>query len=321
MNETRNVAAACERKRERFQLLHDSGRLCGYRATTIKALLDGRATSEESRAARDRARRRVRAMPLRAQDQRQATEARLPGAGRRAAPTNVRRPPRRPRPGWPAGTDARRPATTRLVLLRSGGGTRTRRRARRGRRRGRETRRRTPHSRGSRRQHDRSSTHARTPPAAHARSYARPPGHCSSCHPRRRVGAGATSAHRHHCSPRAARRERITHARPRSCRRDAPYAASAQHPQDAGTRWIRLSRGAGHKHARGDEHASQLSAVHASAHADRRSVQPMSTARTSSDVDPPRSPSITREAPSKAPRCRLRSTKDHGWQKTGREQG
>jgi RNA polymerase sigma factor (sigma-70 family) len=47
VNETRNLAAACERKRERFQLLHDSGRLCGYRSTTIKTLLDGQATSEE----------------------------------------------------------------------------------------------------------------------------------------------------------------------------------------------------------------------------------------------------------------------------------
>jgi len=47
VNETRNLAAACERKRERFQLLHDSGRLCGYRSRTIKTLLDGQATSEE----------------------------------------------------------------------------------------------------------------------------------------------------------------------------------------------------------------------------------------------------------------------------------
>jgi DNA-directed RNA polymerase specialized sigma24 family protein len=47
VNETRNVVAACERKRERFQLLHDSGRLCGYRSTTIRALLDGHATSEQ----------------------------------------------------------------------------------------------------------------------------------------------------------------------------------------------------------------------------------------------------------------------------------
>lgn len=47
VNQARNTVAACERKRERFQLLHDSGRLCGYRATTITALLDGQATSQE----------------------------------------------------------------------------------------------------------------------------------------------------------------------------------------------------------------------------------------------------------------------------------
>src|SRR6202034_3728512 len=36
-----------ERKRERFQKLHDSGRLCGYRAATVKALLEGQAASPE----------------------------------------------------------------------------------------------------------------------------------------------------------------------------------------------------------------------------------------------------------------------------------
>jgi RNA polymerase sigma factor (sigma-70 family) len=47
VNEARNMVASCERKRERFQLLHDSGRLCGYRAGTIKALLEGQAVSEQ----------------------------------------------------------------------------------------------------------------------------------------------------------------------------------------------------------------------------------------------------------------------------------
>jgi len=45
--EARSAVAACERKRERFQKLHDHGRLCGYRSQTIKALLDGQATSEQ----------------------------------------------------------------------------------------------------------------------------------------------------------------------------------------------------------------------------------------------------------------------------------
>jgi RNA polymerase sigma factor (sigma-70 family) len=47
LNEARNLARACERKRERFQLLYDAGRLCGYRALTIKALQNGESTSEE----------------------------------------------------------------------------------------------------------------------------------------------------------------------------------------------------------------------------------------------------------------------------------
>jgi RNA polymerase sigma factor (sigma-70 family) len=47
VNEARNAVASCERKRERFQVLYDSGRLCGYRAQTITALLEGQATSDE----------------------------------------------------------------------------------------------------------------------------------------------------------------------------------------------------------------------------------------------------------------------------------
>jgi DNA-directed RNA polymerase specialized sigma24 family protein len=47
VNEARNLARACARKRERFQLLYDTGRLCGYRAQTIQALQHGQSTSEE----------------------------------------------------------------------------------------------------------------------------------------------------------------------------------------------------------------------------------------------------------------------------------
>lgn len=47
VNEARGLVASCERKRERFQLLHDSGRLCGYRAHTIKQLLAGEAAGEQ----------------------------------------------------------------------------------------------------------------------------------------------------------------------------------------------------------------------------------------------------------------------------------
>lgn len=46
VNEARSTARSCERKRERFQLLYDTGRLCGYRAQTILALQNGEATSE-----------------------------------------------------------------------------------------------------------------------------------------------------------------------------------------------------------------------------------------------------------------------------------
>ncbi len=47
VNEARNLTRSCAHKRERFQLLYDAGRLCGYRAQTIQALQDGEATSEE----------------------------------------------------------------------------------------------------------------------------------------------------------------------------------------------------------------------------------------------------------------------------------
>ncbi|MGH2844256.1 MAG: RNA polymerase sigma factor, partial [Solirubrobacteraceae bacterium] len=47
VNEARNIARACARKRERFQLLYDTGRLCGYRAQTIHALQNGESTSGE----------------------------------------------------------------------------------------------------------------------------------------------------------------------------------------------------------------------------------------------------------------------------------
>lgn len=46
-NQARNATRSCERKRKRFQLLYDTGRLCGYRGTTIQSLQDGEATSEE----------------------------------------------------------------------------------------------------------------------------------------------------------------------------------------------------------------------------------------------------------------------------------
>jgi RNA polymerase sigma factor (sigma-70 family) len=47
VNEARNASRSCERKRERFQLLYDTGRLCGYRAATIQALQAGEVTTDE----------------------------------------------------------------------------------------------------------------------------------------------------------------------------------------------------------------------------------------------------------------------------------
>jgi RNA polymerase sigma factor (sigma-70 family) len=47
VNEARNASRSCERKRERFQLLYDTGRLCGYRAATIQALERGELTDVE----------------------------------------------------------------------------------------------------------------------------------------------------------------------------------------------------------------------------------------------------------------------------------
>jgi hypothetical protein len=47
VNETRKASRSLQAKRARFQLLHDTGRLCGYRAPTIEALLAGEATSEQ----------------------------------------------------------------------------------------------------------------------------------------------------------------------------------------------------------------------------------------------------------------------------------
>jgi RNA polymerase sigma factor (sigma-70 family) len=47
VNEARNASRSCERKRQRFQLLYDTGRLCGYRAATIQALQGGEVTTNE----------------------------------------------------------------------------------------------------------------------------------------------------------------------------------------------------------------------------------------------------------------------------------
>jgi DNA-directed RNA polymerase specialized sigma24 family protein len=46
-NEARNAWRACERKRDRFWLLYETGRLCGFRAHTIRSLRSGQADSSE----------------------------------------------------------------------------------------------------------------------------------------------------------------------------------------------------------------------------------------------------------------------------------
>jgi len=47
VNEARKASRSCERKRQRFQLLYDTGRLCGYRGHTIRALQAGESAREE----------------------------------------------------------------------------------------------------------------------------------------------------------------------------------------------------------------------------------------------------------------------------------
>ncbi len=47
VNNARRASRSVASKRKRFQLLHDTGRLCGYRAPTIHALIAGDATSDE----------------------------------------------------------------------------------------------------------------------------------------------------------------------------------------------------------------------------------------------------------------------------------
>ncbi len=47
VNQARKAARSCERKRERFQILYESGRLCGYRAQTITAIKTGEQVTEE----------------------------------------------------------------------------------------------------------------------------------------------------------------------------------------------------------------------------------------------------------------------------------
>jgi RNA polymerase sigma factor (sigma-70 family) len=83
----RTVTRSCERKRERFQVLYEAGRLCGFRAQTIRSLQSGRATGEQlaqaaivhvEGCARCRAEHRTSAQRLRASFRGQAV-ALLPG--------------------------------------------------------------------------------------------------------------------------------------------------------------------------------------------------------------------------------------------------
>lgn len=46
-NDARNASRAAERKRERYARIYTTGRLCGYRATTINHLQEGEHTSEQ----------------------------------------------------------------------------------------------------------------------------------------------------------------------------------------------------------------------------------------------------------------------------------
>ena len=163
-NEARNTVAACERKRERFQKLHDSGRLCGYRAATIKALLEGQAASPElvglavahvARCARCQAEHETNAKRLRRAFEEQAAALIPP-----AFTTHL---------GWltrssiQSRTLAQR-LYTGLVLRRAGRDPRTRRDAAGGWRRERQTSRRDRDRRSDRRRRHHSDARPRTPP-------------------------------------------------------------------------------------------------------------------------------------------------------------
>jgi RNA polymerase sigma factor (sigma-70 family) len=132
-NEARNLVASCERKRERFQILHDSGRLCGYRAQTIKELLDGQASSEQlvqqaaahlEACAHCRTEFKTNAQRLRQAFQDQAA-ALLPPmltshlVGRSRLATQARMLAQRIRPDWTVGAGG---ARERAVALLAGGG-------------------------------------------------------------------------------------------------------------------------------------------------------------------------------------------------------
>ncbi len=84
VNEARKAARGCEAKRERFQLLYDTGRLCGFRSQTILAMQAGEPVERGARTARLRAPAGLRTLPRTAQDERQAATAKLPGPSGRA---------------------------------------------------------------------------------------------------------------------------------------------------------------------------------------------------------------------------------------------
>src|ERR1700722_10401383 len=46
VNDARRLMGVCERKRQTFQRLYEAGRLCGYRASTIQALMNGEPSTQ-----------------------------------------------------------------------------------------------------------------------------------------------------------------------------------------------------------------------------------------------------------------------------------
>ncbi len=257
VNQARNTARSCARKREHFQLLYDTGRLCGYRARTIQALQNGEVTSEELAERAFAHLDELRALPRRAQDERQPAAAQLPRPGRGTAATCVRRPSRLAGEARRASEDAPVPPRGGWLVARAGRSARTRRCTAGGRWHRRQGRRRSLDRRGDR---GRRSRHACARPSAGASP---PPHHTQrSRDTQRDIGSGEAGRS---VARAVAGRERppnrayplappppLAPFQPRQCALRLPRDEQAERCRAARTGRLRLPRG-----AHGDERSRE----------------------------------------------------------------